>query len=173
MDATTYASLSATGKVVYINLCIENYALALKPHADWQVLFEKIWELTSGVYWDEWAYSFLDMIPEYLTEFPDYESSDFEYLSKPVYEKLLKLHEDMPEAWGKLLDNLYEIALVFGYDCDDPEGRGKKLFQEEEEILLSEGVSLPTEDIAALCPASENRGYGNPFDGRKLSRVLK
>lgn len=172
MDAATYASLSATGKVVYTNLCLENYALTHKPNADWETLFKKTWELTTGVYWDEWAYSFMCMIPEYLTEFPDYESSDFEHLTKQDYEALLKLYEGMPDEWGKILDDLYEIALALGYDCDDPEGRGKKLIKEIEAILVSENIPLPTEDVVALCPSIENRGYGNPFDGRKVSHVL-
>lgn len=172
MDKQTYASISATGKVVYAILCVEQYALKQKPNADWTPLFKRIWHVTSGGYWDEWSYEFTEIIPEHLLEFPDYESSDVPHTSKDEYEKLIALYDGMPESWGQLLEDLNRFVLVLGCDCDDPEGEAEKLMPVIEGILTAEGVSLPTEDLAELFPAHENRGYGNPFDGRKISHIL-
>lgn len=171
MNKNLFTRLSNRGRVAYVNFCIENYALAHKPNADWQHLFEKIWEVLSNVYWDEWAYQFMEMIPEYLTEFPDYKSSDFDYLTEPLYDELIDLYEGMPEAWDRILDNLYEIALELGYSCADSEGRAQEFIKEIEQILEAENIPLPTEDLVSPFPASERDGYGNPFDGRKISHI--
>lgn len=172
MNQEIYRSLSARGRVAYAILCAENFALDKKPEANWSPLFAKLWEVLSNVYWDEWSWEFTDMIPEYLTEFPNYEESGFEYLTEPVYDKLLKLYEGMPAGWNSLLSDLNRLVLVLGHDCDDPEEEAADLIPAIEDILSTEGVSLPTENLADLFPASENRGYGNPFDGRNISRVL-
>ncbi len=100
MDKQIYASISATGKVVYTILCTETYALKQKPQADWTPLFERIWHVTSGGYWDEWSYEFTEIIPECIFEFPDYESSDLSYTSENEYKKLIALYAGMPESWG-------------------------------------------------------------------------
>lgn len=173
MNNDVFLRLSNRGRVAYVNFCIENYALAHKPDADWQHLFEKIWEVLSDVYWDEWAYQFMEMIPEYLTEFPDYEHSDFDYLTEALYRELIVLYEDMPKAWDTILHALYEIALELGYSCGDSEGRAQGFIKEIEGVLEAEGIPLPAEDLVPLFPASERNGYGNPFDGRKISHILK
>lgn len=173
MDAATYASLSATGKVAYAILCAERYALKRKPNTDWTPLFKRIWRVTSGGYWDEWSYEFTEIIPECLLEFPDYESSDVPHTSEDEYENLVALYEGMPESWGRLLEDLNRLVLVLGYDCDDPEGEAAELVVAIEGILAAEGVPLPDEGLAELFPASENRGYGCPFDGRKISHILQ
>lgn len=172
MDKQIYASISATGKVVYTILCTETYALKQKPQADWTPLFERIWHVTSGGYWDEWSYEFTEIIPECIFEFPDYESSDLSYTSENEYKKLIALYAGMPESWGALLETLDRLVLILGYDCDDPEGEAAELVPAIESILAAEGISLPTEDLVSFFPISENRGYGNPFDGRQISHVL-
>ena len=64
------------------------------------------------------------------------------------------------------------LVLILGYDCDDPEEAAAELVPAIESILAAEGISLPTEDLVSFFPISENRGYGNPFDGRQISHVL-
>lgn len=172
MNTTLFTSLSNRGRVAYVIFCIENYALSYKPAADWQHLFEKIWEVLSEVYWDEWAYEFMEMIPEYLTEFPSYASSNFDYLSESLYNELIALYKGMPREWNAILHNLYEIVLELGYSCSDSEGHAQNLIKEIEQILQTENISLPIEKLTGLFPSSERNGYGNPFDGRKISHIL-
>lgn len=70
------------------------------------------------------------------------------------------------------LDALNRLVLVLGYDCDDLEREAAELVPAIEGILAAEGISLPTEDPVSFFPISENRGYGNPFNGRQISHVL-
>lgn len=173
MDDVTFNALSANGKVAYGNLCAEQYALAKKPDEDWSPLFERLWKFTSARYWDKALENYIEILPECIEEFPDYESSDLSNTTEDEYDKLVVLYKGMPEEWNSLLCALELAISELGYSPADSEGLIHDAINEIEGILEKNGISLPSEDLISISPASENRGYGIPFDGRKVSLIIK
>lgn len=173
MNNKTFDALSARGKVSYGVLCAELYALAKKPDTDWSPLFERAWKFTSERYWDDSLDAFTEILPECIEEFPDYGSSDLANTSEQDYNKLIALYKDMPAEWNDLLCALQVVICELGYSTKDSEGLIHDSIDEIEGILERNNIPLPTEDLVSTFPASDNRGYGNLFDGRKISHILK
>ena len=87
MNAKNFDNISIRGRVAYIILCFERYVIAKYPDADWTRVDDMMWKICDeSDYIDNSAYKYMEIIPEYLYEFSDYDSADFEYLSKEDYE---------------------------------------------------------------------------------------
>lgn len=94
------------GRIAYAIMCAEIYAKTKYPTKNWQIVFEKFWEITNSNDWDFWA------------------SKTIEILPKCILEK-------------------------------------------------KNNISLPDLRLVTFSKFSERDGFGEPFDGKKLSIFLK
>ena len=167
-----FQTISMAGRIACGILCAENYAKAMYPHKDWSPLFEITWSITSSASWDDWADRYIEVIPEYLFEFDSYEASDFEYLTKPDYETLVALQKNTSTDWNAILKKIYEIEELYAYSTIPNHGKESLVLLEEIASILSKAsVELPPINTVSFSHFSERNGWGNPFDGRKLSSI--
>ena len=172
MKVSDLNSISMNGRMAYGILCVETYLMAKYPKDNWSDLSKLMWESTSS-YWDEWDNKFIEIIPEYLFEKETYAESEFEHLTEDEYNSYVALFKDKPLIVNTLLMKLHELEEVYCYSSIP--GKGKDASQFIVDIcntLEEEGVSLPDLNLVKFSDFSEKNGWGEQFDGSKLSLII-
>ena len=137
MNDNIFRYVSLRGRISYVIMCAENYALATWPGRDWAPLFEKLWSIDlPDTLFDEWAQQVVELIPEFLFEFENYESSDFECLSEEGYDRFCALECDTDEAWNKLLNIIFDMEEAYAFTSIDGVGFESLKFLDEAESIL-------------------------------------
>ena len=89
MDRHDFYGVSILGMVAYCIMCLESYALEAYPDHDLAPVLRLAWGIVGPEgYIDENAYRYMEAIPEYLFEFDDYETAEFEYLTREEFDEL-------------------------------------------------------------------------------------
>ena len=172
MNSSDFENISMKGRMAYIILCVETYLLAKFPEEDWSTLSQWMWSVTSS-YWDNWGYKFIEIIPEYLFEFPSYEESDFEQLTNEEYDFFTKLLKNKPAELNQLLLKAHDLEEVYCYTRIPKHGQEAiDIVLEVCSILEKNKIPLPDIQLVQFSSFSEKDGWGERFDGTKLSLIL-
>lgn len=174
MNNYNFENISIVGRIAYGIMCAEEYLMHKYPNKDWKIIFKDFWKITNLELWDDWMEEIIEIIPEYLFEFNDYKSSDFEYLTEYKYNELKKVYDNTNDDVNIILKMVYELANSHAYSSINKNGE-ESLCQLEKitTFLENEGIALPeTKDVQTHL-FSEKKGWGNPFDGTNLSKILK
>lgn len=174
MDKNDFKNISLSGRVAFGISCFENILLSLNYNVnDWRIVLEYLWEFTSVKYLDDWNAIVLEITPDNLLEFSAYEEHDFEYLDEKNFEYLYKLYQNVNEKIDVVMTAIYNIGTSHVYSVI--EGYGQRSL-DELEILLNYMTksNIPLPDIKPFerFSITENRGWGDKFDGRSISSNL-
>ena len=168
-----FTNVSMIGRFAYAVMCAERYALAKYPEKDWKPLFKWMWKGTSD-YFDEWYYRFMEILPEYLYEFDNYKDAAFDYLSEENYNYYAEFLKDIDKNMEELLVTAADLTMVYSYT--EIPGKGKEsinLLNKAIKILEDNNIELPDPEALSFTPFSEKHGWGENFDGTRLSIILK
>ena len=169
-----FENVSVVGRVAYGIMCAEEYLIHKYQNKNWKIVFNDFWKITNLELWDEWMDEIIEIIPEYLFEFNDYMSSDFEFLTETKYDELKKIYDNTNDDVNIILKMVYELANSHAYSSISK--NGKESLRQLEKIIIfleDEGIAPPdTKDVQTHL-FSERKGWGNPFDGTSLSKILK
>ena len=172
MKIDDFYNISMKGRMAYAILCVEKYLLAKYPNDDWSVLSKWMWDVTSN-YWDEWDYKFMEIIPEYLFEFNTYAESGFERITEDEYNLFVSLLKGKSDDLNQLLLKLHKIQEVYCYSSVPGHGdEASEIVLEACSILEKENIDLPDIESVSFSSFSEKDGWGERFDGTKLSLIL-
>lgn len=174
MNNYNFENVSIVGRVAYGIMCAEAYLIQKYPSKDWSIVFKDFWNITSLELWDEWMEEIIEIIPEYLFEFDSYILSDFDYLTEEKYNELKQLYDGTNGNVNTILNMLYDLANSHAYSSI--QGNGRESLSRLKRIIVflqTEGVQLPDAKQVQNFSFSEKNGWGNPFDGTKLSKVVK
>lgn len=164
--------VSMNGRMAYGIMCFEKFVIEKYSSKDWNILVKQLWCATSE-FWDNWSEKTMEYIPEYLFEFEDFESSEFEYITKEEYLKLNDLLKGIDDKVNQLLLKLLEIEEVYSYTCIPGYGEESlKILKDIARMLEKENIPLPDPKLVEFSKFSEKNGWGEPFDGTKLSIIL-
>ena len=167
-----FSNISMNGRAAYAVMCAERYALAKFPDKDWKPLFTWMWQITSD-YFDEWYYKYMEILPEYLYEFDNYKDAEFDYLSENDYDYYADFLRDIDKNMETLMVIPADIAMVYCYTTIPGKGKeGIDLVNKAIQILRENGIELPDSKSVEFSPFSEKDGWGESFDGTKLSIIL-
>ena len=167
-----FSGISMIGRFAYSVMCAERYALAKFPEKDWKPLFAWMWKGTSD-YFDEWYYRFMEILPEYLYEFDNYADAKFDYLSEEDYNYYTEFLKDIDKGMEELLVTSADITMVYCYT--EIPGNGQEsidLLNKSLKILEDNNIETPNLKSIEFKSFSEKNGWGEAFDGTKLSIVL-
>ncbi len=116
MNMKQFEGISLLGRISYAIMCAERYLTTIHPDRNWRPLFELLWSICDeGTFWDEWASKVLDVVPEYLFEFPTFEESDFDHLDKGGYETMKSLLVDHDAGTDALLEGIVDMEEAYAY----------------------------------------------------------
>ncbi len=172
MNISDFDNISMNGRIAYAILCTEKYLVTKYPNEDWSALSKKMWKVTS-TFWDEWDNKFIEIIPEYLFEFNTYADSDFEELSELEYNHFASLFKNKDDNVNILLMKLHELYQIYSFSSIPNKGiEASKIVIETCNILELNNIDLPDINVVKFSLFSEKNGWGNYFDGEKLSIIL-
>lgn len=174
MNKDDFKNISLSGRVAFGINCFENLLFSLKYNVnDWRLVLECLWEFTSIQYLDEWSGKVVEIIPDHLLEFKTYEEHDFEYLDERNFKYLYNLYQNIDEKIDFVITAIYNIGTSHAYSIIVKYGQRSL---DELEILLNYMTKndIPLPDIKPFEKFSieENKGWGNKFNGIKLSKIL-
>lgn len=174
MNNYNFENVSVVGRIAYGIMCAEEYLTHKYPNKDWAIVFKYFWKITELELWDDWMSETIEIIPEYLFEFDNYELSDFEFLTKNKYLNLKKVYANTYDDVNAILKMVYDLANSHSYSSISGKGE-ESLFQLEKIIVLleNEGIALPNDKEVKTHLISERKGWGEPFNGMSLSKVVK
>ena len=124
-------------------------------------------------YFDEWYYRYMEILPEYLYEFDNYKDAAFDYLSEDDYSYYADFMRDIDKNMEELIVIPADISMVYCYT--EIPGEGKEsiaLVNKAIEILKDNNIDLPDPTMVEFSSFDEKNGWGESFDGAKLSTIL-
>lgn len=173
MKPSDFDNISMNGRMAYGILCAEAYLTCKYPEDNWSTLSRLMWGATSS-YWDIWDSRFIEVIPEYLFEKDSFAESEFEYLTEQDYNTFVALFKDKPLIVNTLLMKLHELEEVYSYSSIPGTGKeASSIIVELCEILEQDSVPLPELSTVSFSHFSEKDGWGEQFNGEKLSLILR
>lgn len=162
-------SISVSGRIAFIIMCIEKYLVAQYPEKDWTPLAEEMWKFNDS-YWDYWLYSFTDLFPECINE-DNFE----EYTRKYSYDTFKNLYKDLKNNdLNEMLDLLNDFMGIYlytrvGYST---ESMFPEVIEEIVGYLTKNNIPVPDVEKVSFSDFRQNHGFGEKFDGRYLSIIL-
>ena len=167
-----FSDISLCGRIAYVIMCAERYALKKFPNKNWKPLFSWMWKVTSD-YFDEWYYRFMEILPEYLYEFDNYKDAGFEYLSEDDYKYYSAFLKDIDKGMEELMKAVTDLSMVYCYTNIPGKGEESiRIVKKAQKILKKKGIELPDIKAVSFSKFSEKNGWGTAFDGKKLSIIL-
>ena len=174
MNYYDFENISVVGRIAYGIMCAEEYLIHKYPDKNWTIIFEDFWKITNLELWDNWMDEIIEIIPEYLFEFNDYQSSGFEFLTEAKYNELKKIFDNTNDDVNIILKMVYELANSHAYSSINKNGQESLLQLKKIIIFLEkEGINLPEMKEVQTHLFSERNGWGNSFDGTSLSKIIK
>lgn len=171
--ATAFENISLRGRMAYVIMCAERYALTKKPNAEWRPVFKDLWSITEDIMWDDWSDRVMDLLPEFIYELEAYDPDEFSWLDKEDFVQLKELYDGMGDAWATIIRNLVDMEEIYAYTSIPGTGSESIALAEEAIKLVRDcGIDAPDVDQVAFSSFGENNGRGDPFDAKPLSLIL-
>lgn len=171
--ANAFENVSLRGRMAYVIMCAERYALAKKPDAEWRSVFEDFWGIVGNVVWDDWSDRVTDLLPEYIYGLDVYDPDEFSWLDEEGFVQLKELYADMGDTWALILGNLVDMEEIYAYTSIPGVGfESISLVEEVIDRMHEEGIAVPDVERVSFTSFADNGGRGNPFDAKPLSLIL-
>lgn len=176
-----FDAISMNGRMAYIIMCVETFLITNYPNKNWKFVLEKMWKATS-TNWDDFSQDYSSIIPDVLFQYDDYDKEEFQsslseqefMMMKEFYDGMTQGMEDDPnDIVNIMLNKPFEFCMVYeGTSIGDGQ-ESIDIIKETESILIKYHVPLPDYTKVSFSSIDELNGWGNDFDGRFLSSVLK
>ncbi len=171
--ANAFENISLRGRMAFVIMCAERYALAKNPRAEWRPVFKDLWSITEDIMWDDWSDRVMDLLPECMYELEAYDPDEFSWLDEGGFTQLKNLYDGMGDAWAVILRNLVDMEEIYAYTSIPGTGFASiALVDEVIELVRNCGIDVPDVDQVAFTSFDDNGGRGNPFDAKPLSLIL-
>lgn len=178
MDFTT---ISLTGRLCYLFMCIEKYLVTCYPDRDWTPVAERCWSWTEG-YWDEGVDRYDCVVPAFILEFPDYEKTN-KYafdgtLSEEDYRLLTNLYAGITDGKSdQEIDDVLHMPVDFHNACEGSgfsyaDGPTQQIVNDMLMILQKHGIAFPDIERVRFMSADIKNGWGDFIESEYLSIIL-
>lgn len=176
-----FALVSLNGRMAYVIMCVEAFLVHKYPDRDWTFVSEKMWKATSDN-WGDWTDEFSAVIPDVLLQYTEYDSAELgrfvtenEFrMLKTLYGCITAGHEDDPsDELNYMLNKPFEMAMVYEGTGIGDGAESIRIIEEAESILRKSAIPLPDCSEVLFSSSNEFHGWGNRFDGKPLSVILK
>lgn len=166
MNKEIFKSISIRGRVAYCVKCLSLYCKEVYPNTDFSSVIDYAARIVDGSdYIDIGALRFMEIIPEYLYEFDNYEDAEFEYISKDEFNQFRQIVPENDSELNSLMHRVYDIAYEYCYEAMEPSApKTIPYISEVNRILKSHKIALPSIEPFAKSSFSESDGWGHSID---------
>ncbi|MBD5112277.1 MAG: hypothetical protein HDT42_07070 [Ruminococcaceae bacterium] len=176
-----FKSISLTGRLCYLFMCIERYLITCYPDRDWTPAAKRCWQWTNR-YWNDGCDIYAPVVPEFLLEYDNYEDANrlaFDaMLSREDYAELTELYDGITDGESENEINcvLY-LPVDFANACegtnfDEADKPTIEILEKMLEILRLHGIEPPYIDNVADMTVEQKDGWGDFTDSEYLSVIL-
>ncbi len=173
MNIDVFKPISIRGRVAYGICCLENALIALQYNLEnWNIVLKHLWRYTASSNLEDCNRAALEVMPECILEFPEYDD-DYEQISEDEYKILYELYQNLDESIDILLKRIYYVGVSDAYSSITNYSPGS-LIQLQFIISCMREKDFPLPDPKEFMRFSilEDDGWGEEFDGTKLSKIL-
>lgn len=174
-DATAFQSISMRGRVAYVVMCLEEAILALaQSHAEWSWVLCRLWKYTSTGDLDEWQERTAEIIPRVVLDSENYSDGGYEYLTPNEFMELRILYSSNNPLLARLVDLVFDVGTL---EMFGGIGNGAPISLENLNtvamLMAEQSLSMPDLRGVAGLSFAQCLGWGSPFQGEKLSRIMQ
>lgn len=120
MNKYDFKNISIRGRVAFGICCLNTYLKHSYPDNDYSTLIDLVCKITEdSEYIDVSTMAFMEIIPEYLYEFDNYDDAGFEYISEEQYNELTAIIPKEDVSLNSLMYAIYKIAWEYSYVAID------------------------------------------------------
>ncbi len=176
-----FDSVSMNGRMAYIIMCVESFLVSKYPRKDWTFVSEIMWKATSEN-WGDWPEEYSTIIPDVLLQYETYDEEELgDSITETEFDTLKELYngitegieDDSSDELNYMLNKPYELAMVYEGSVIGDGKESIRIIEESENILKKNNIPLPDYSRILFSSSNELNGWGNDFDGRYLSIILK
>lgn len=173
MNKKDFNNISMNGRLAYQLMCVERYLLTKYPKNDFTKLMQLLWQVTNGMYWDSFSDYVMDLEPSNLFEFDSYEEQEWLRLSKEEYDELIPCMNGLDNIVDDLFETLKEQTFVYAYTVVPKNTKESiDIIFDTIDFLKQEEIDLPDIKLVEFSTIDQRNGWGDHFDGTKLSIIL-
>lgn len=164
MKRTDFKQISIRGRVAYCIKCLETYIKNKYQNRKLdQVIDMACHIIDDSDFIDENAHKYMEIIPEYLFEFDNFERLDFDYMSNDDYKKYISIipkpQED--EDLNNLMHYIYDVAIEYCYVALDKDASETMTYiMKTIEILKKNKLEVPSIEPFKKYKFEEYNGWG-------------
>ncbi len=174
MNKKNFINISMNGRLAYQLMCAEKYFVNKYPNKDFTELFHILWKVTNGMYWDTFSGYLIELKKEYFFKVSSYDDRNWLYLTKKQYDLFKPMVSEFDDEDEALLLTLIDQAEVYAYTVVPKDtSESIDIVFETIEFLKKRKIKLPDIKLIEIYTIDQMDGWGDFFDGTKLSIILK
>ena len=173
MNKKDFENISMNGRLAYQLMCVERYLVSKYPNKDFTKLMELLWQVTNGMYWDTFSGYLIEFNKSCFFEFDTYEEQEWLYVTKEQYELFKNLISELDDNDESILETLKDQAEVYAYTVVPKNTKESiDIVFDTIKFLKQEKIKLPVIKLVEFSTIDQRNGWGDHFDGTKLSIIL-
>ena len=175
-----FDEISMSGRMAYVIMCVEAFLEEMYPEKDWTIVAEAMWKATEMNRGD-WPEIYAGYIPSVFFSYEEYGSDLVDSYPRETYDILRDLfdgitsgiEDDSEDLLNYMLDKPHEMAMVYeGTGIGDGK-ESIEIIRAAEKVLTDHDIPLPDYHKVVFSAYGERRGWGDSFNGRFLSVILR
>ena len=173
MNKKDFKNISMVGRLAYQLMCAERYFTYKYPNEDFTELFKLLWPVTNGMYFDTFSGYIVEIEPSCMLEFDSYEEQEWMYLTKEQYDIFKPLIQKFDQEDEDFMETLKDQAEVYAYTVVPKDtSESIDIVFDTIKFLKKHKIPLPDIKLVEFSTIDQRRGWGDHFDGTKLSIIL-
>ena len=173
MNKKDFKNISMVGRLAYQLMCAERYFTYKYPNEDFTELFKLLWPVTNGMYFDTFSGYIVEIEPSCMLEFDSYEEQEWMYLTKEQYDIFKPLIQKFDQEDEDFLETLKDQIDVYAYSVVPKDtSESIDIVFDTIKFLKRHNILLPDIKLVEFSTIDQRRGWGDHFDGTKLSIIL-
>ena len=172
MTKSRFNNISLGGRLAYMIMCFEKFVLTKYPNHNYRKLFTELWKGTSENDWATLVDMVFDIMPIYFFENDHYVKENYSWLKEEDYDYYREIVSNIPEM-EIILQAFKEF--LYAYEGTPIKGTGQEATKQMFvliNLLESNNIELQNPSLVDFSKFEERNGWGNTFDGTRLSIVL-
>ena len=174
MTKKDFKTISMNGRMAYQLMCAERYFTYKHPKLDFKELFKLLWQVTNGMWWDTFSAYIIELEPSFMLEKENYEDDEWLHLTKTQHDLFKPLISEFDEEDEEFMETLKDQAEVYAYTVVPKDtSESINIIFETIDFLKNNNIELPDFSLVQFSTIDQFNGWGDKFDGTKLSLILK
>lgn len=163
MSKNNYKNISIRGRIAFTIKCLQIYVNKKYTGIDFSPVLNMASKIVDDSnFIDESAMAYMEIIPEYLYEFDNYEDAEFEYISNKDFNHFKAIIPSNDSNLNQIMKSIYELTMEYCYEAMEPNApRTIRYIRIIEDIFKQNNLPLPDISNFEKYTFESNNGWGD------------